>query len=92
MSDQSFDQFPISHEATSGLQVMWVVLGLVAVDQGSMDVSVLPAHPLGCGMHVLGCRTQFDMCVGCLPGCLVGAGTCLGAAADGGGAAALQQQ
>jgi len=71
---------------------MWVVLGLVVVDQGGTDVCVPPAHLLGCGVRILGCRTQFDTCGGCLPGCLVGAGTCLGAAADGGGAAALQQQ
>src|SRR5882762_459570 len=79
MSGRSFNRFLISREVTSGLQVMWVVLGLVVVDQGGTDVCVPPAHLLGCGVRILGCRTQFDTCGGCLPGCLVGAGTCLGA-------------
>jgi hypothetical protein len=71
-------------------RVMRMLRVWVVVEWGSMGISVPPICPLGRGVCVTGCRTQFDTCMGCPPGCLVGAGTCLGAATGGGGIAALQ--
>jgi hypothetical protein len=82
--NRSFDQVLVSHEATMGCQC-WAPWVVVVVEWGSTDVSIPPTHPLGCGARIMGCRTWFDTCGGCLPGCLVVAGTCLGATADGGG-------
>ena len=74
-----------------GRQVMWMLRVWVVVERGGTGVSVLPTHPLGHGACITGCRTLFDACMGPAR-VLVGAGTCLGATTDGGGAAALQQQ
>jgi hypothetical protein len=91
MSNRSFDRFSTSREATSGFRAMWVLVGLVTTEQGGADVSTPPFGPFGYGGYSPGCGIRFGACVGWPPGCLVGAGTRLGAATVT-GAVALQQQ